>query len=130
MEVNSKKIEARISNGISYRLFLRIFRNFIMCGVLSLFYYLTSNHSGNYSLLDFLSIYALITLVFYVALFLGQVPKFFASAHTEDTRAPRFYASLHPVLKLLFWVAVFALTFIVSYIALYFLANKTFRPDF
>ena len=130
MKPTDVQIESRIANGMSYRYFTKIFRNFIMCVVLSVFIGLFVRDSITSSLWSSLLFYSFITVVFYVALFFGQLPAQVNFPSDESERAPRFYTSLHWAVKVLFWIAVFIASFFVFYLFFHFKLDSVDRPEY
>lgn len=130
MKPTGDQLEARVNDGMSHRYFIRIFRNLIMCVVLSTFTFFIARDSLDHSLLSMLGFYVMSTVVFYIALGFGQIAMNSENVTPVSARAPRFYASLHPLLKTLFWIAVFALSFFAFYLAFHYLLDSGSHPEY
>lgn len=130
MNTTEDQIESRIANGMSYRYFVMIFRNFIMCVVLSVFMGLFVRDSIKSSLLYSFLFYSIVTVAFYVALLFGQLPAQLNFPKSGSERAPRFYSSRHLIIKILFWIAVFVVSFFVFYLFFHFKLDSLEHPQY
>lgn len=130
MKLIQGQATSRISGSISYNYFVLIFRNFIMCVVLSIFMGLFVRDSIMSSFWYSLLFYSIVTVAFYVALLFGQLPSQLNFLRDESARAPRYYTSLHPVVKVLFWAAVFIVSFFAFYLFFHFKIDTIDHPEY
>lgn len=130
MKLTEGQSASRVSEGMSYRYFVLIFRNIIMCVVLSVFMGIFVRDSILSSFWSSFLFYSSVTVVFYVALFFGQIPSRLNFPKDESERAPLFYASLHPIFKILFWIAVFIVSFFAFYLFFHFKIDSLNHPTY